>query len=240
MFPPFVRRSLRVLSAAAVLSGAGLGAVATAGASTPSTVAGVLKATKTALNKQSGVHILVNETAGKTKTIVVVDLGATTGAETITSGKKFVSVVLTPKFVYIKGSAAGLTGIMGLTAAQELKVGTKSIALAAGSTPYGAFHTSLTTGALLTFLPVVKGTTLLPAVAGSTSFRLRWSSTSSASSSKVTSLLTIAGGSSHLPTSETVTSSTGAGSTVFSRWGETVHLTVPDPSKTVTYKQVFG
>jgi hypothetical protein len=240
MFPLNVRRSLHVLSAAGVLLTVALGPVAVSGASSVPTAASVIKTTKAALAQQSGVHIVVSETVGKTKTTVVVDIGTTTGTESITSGQKYVSITVTPKFAYVQGTSSGLSGIMGLTATQVKLVGTKSIAMAAGSTPYKRFKTSLTTAALLTFLPVAKGTTLLPVVAGSGSYKLRWSVKASASSAKVTSVLTIASNKSALPQSETVKSSTGGGATTFSHWGESVHLTVPNSSNVVSYKKVFG
>jgi hypothetical protein len=240
VFPLNVRRSLHVWSAAVVLLTVALGPVAVSGASSAPTAASVIRATKAALAQQSGVHIVVSETAGKTKTTVVVDIGTTTGTESITSGQKHVSITVTSKFAYVQGTSSGLTGIMGLTATQAKLVGTRSISMAAGSTHYTSFKTSLTTAALLTFLPVAQGTTLLPVVAGSGSYKLRWSAKASASSAKVTNVLTIASDKSALPQSETVKSATGAGATTFSHWGESVHLTVPNSSNVVSYKKVFG
>jgi hypothetical protein len=240
MFPPSVRRSLRVLTSAGVAAALIYGPAAASGAASAATAASVIAATKTAMAKQTGVHIVVTENAGKTKTKVVVDLGKATGTETITTGKKYVSIIVTTKFAYVRGSLGGLTGIMGLTAKQAGVVGTKSIVMDAGSTPYTSFKTSLTTGALQSFLPKVKGTTLLPVLAGSGSYRIRWSVKSSSSGAKVTSTLTIKSNRTSLPVSETVTSTTGAGSTTFTHWGETPYLLVPNPSNLVTYTKVFA
>ncbi|HVB70535.1 MAG TPA: hypothetical protein VND83_03405 [Acidimicrobiales bacterium] len=240
MSPLSIRWSLRVLTSVGVAAALAYLPAAASGASGAPTAASVIASTKAAMAKQTGVHIVVSENAGKTKTTVVVDLGTATGTETITTGKKFVAIIVTKKFAYVRGSAGGLTGIMGLTAAQEKIVGTKSIVMDAGSTPYTSFKTSLTTGALQSFLPKTKGTTLLPVVAGSGSYRIRWSVKSTSTSAKVTSVLKIASDKTSLPLSETVTSSTGAGATTFSHWGETVHLRVPSSSNLVTYTKVFS
>jgi len=45
-------------------------------------------------------------------------------------------------------SPTGLTTIMGLTAAEQKKVGTRSVVMKSGTTPYTSFHSNLTTSVL--------------------------------------------------------------------------------------------
>ncbi|MFI5034754.1 MAG: hypothetical protein ACHQFZ_00935 [Acidimicrobiales bacterium] len=239
MSPLFVRRSCRALIAVGALSFAVGAPIAALGASPVPTASSVIKAAQKALGQQTGVHIVVVSKSGKTTTNVVVDIGKTSGEEMITSGAKHVTITLTPFYAFVKGTPTGLTGIMGLTSAQEKIVNGRSISMKAGTTPYQSFKQSLTTPALLTFLPAVKGTTLLPVVSGSGIYRLRWSTKGTSSSPSITSVLTFTSVNAVLPKSEVITGKTGAGSTTFSNWGETVNPATPSGG-VVTYKKVFG
>ena len=67
-------------------------------------------------------------------------------------------IIVTPTDAYLSGSATGLTTIMGLTAAEQKKVGTRSVVMKAGTSPYTSFHSNLTTAVLSGILPVAKGT----------------------------------------------------------------------------------
>jgi hypothetical protein len=239
MFPLFLRRSLGVLVASLVTATVVL-VPGSAYATSSLSAASVIKAAQAAIAKQISVHVVVYSRTGKVKTKVVVDIGRKTGTERITQGAKSVTITLTKKGAYVRGTPTGMTGIMGLTAAQEKIVGTLSVAMAVGSAPYKSFQQSLTTPALLTFLPAAKGTTLLPTLKGSHSYRLRWTTKSTTSPTGVTSTIFISSRSDSLPLSETITGATGGGTTTFSRWGETIYAHAPDPSKVITYKKVFG
>ena len=67
----------------------------------------VLKAAQKAMAKESGVHIYVTSKTGTVKSVVVVDIGATFGEETITSGKDRVKIIVTPTDAYLSGSSTG-------------------------------------------------------------------------------------------------------------------------------------
>src|SRR5450631_930496 len=123
------------------------------------TAKSVLKAALQAMSKVSGVHIYVTSKQGTTKSVVVVDIGTDYGQETITSGQNTVKIIVTPTDAYLSGSATGLTTIMGLTAAEQKKVGNLAVVMKAGTAPYTSFHTNLTTAVLKGILPVAKGTT---------------------------------------------------------------------------------
>lgn len=237
MKSPLRRRSLRAL--VAVTAAATLAGPLTAGASTP-TAASLIKAAKAAVKAQSGVHVVVRTTSGKTSTRVVVDIGASTGVEAISSGAKFVKITVTAADVFVAGNKSGLMTLMGLTAAQQKIVGTKAITVAAGSAPYNSFKASLTTPALVAFLPAVKGTTLAPLASGSGHYKLTWSSAATSTAAKVTSVLYLASSGATLPQSETTKSTTSSGSTVFSHWGETVNPSSPAKADQIAYSKVFS
>lgn len=201
----------------------------------------VLAATLKAMAKTSGVHIYVTSTTGTSKSVVVVDIGATYGEETITSGKNNVKIIVTPTDAYLSGSATGLTTIMGLTAAEQKKVGNLSIVMKAGSAPYTSFHSNLTTAVLAGILPVAKGTTFK--VGGGTKskdYQLTWKTAATSTASATKSVMTISSGSKTLPIKEVITGTTGGGTTKFSKWGEHVVEQAPATAKTITYAKVTG
>ena len=211
---------------------------AQASVSNPTTKS-VLSATLKAMGKVSGVHVYVKSKTGTSTSVVVVDIGATYGEETITSGKNNVKIIVTPTDAYLSGSATGLTSIMGLTAAQQKKVGNLSIVMKAGSSPYTSFHSNLTTAVLAGILPVAKGTKFkLGGGTNSKDYQLTWKKSATSTASATTSMMTISSGSKTLPIKEVITGSTGGGTTTFSKWGEHVVEQAPATANTITYAKV--
>ena len=208
-----------------------------AGASRQPSAASVLKAVKVAMAKVSGVHVSVSSKNGPVVSSVEVDIGATSGMEKITTGTSHITIVVNSRYAYLSGNASGLTTLMGLTTAQLKKIGTKSIAIKAGSAPYVNLHGNLTTTVLASMLPAAIGTTVISAP-GSKGYLLTWNTAATSSSSKITSVLEIS--SSSLPVKETITSATGSGKTVFSKWGEHVKVKTPTSSSVIAYKKVTG
>ena len=173
--------------------------------------------------------------------MVVVDIGKTSGVETVSSGLKKVTITVTPSFAYLSGTASGLATIMGLTAAQVKTVGTRSISMAAGSGPYTNFARNLLSPVLLGMLPLSKGTTLKKGTHNNkVDYLLSWTTKASATTPVTKSVLTIASDKTSLPIKETIASSSGGGTTIFSNWGEKVNVQVPSASSIVTYAKVFG
>src|ERR1700722_5288982 len=114
------RRRVQLLSLALGVSVALAMAPTAAQASIKDTTTkSVLKATQKAMSTVTGVHIYVTSKTGTTTSIVVVDIGATFGQESIPSGKDRVKIIVTPTDAYLSGSPTGLTTIMGLTAAEQ-------------------------------------------------------------------------------------------------------------------------
>jgi hypothetical protein len=235
-----LRRSSLYLSVLAIFS-TGLvtsaGVVAGAAVAKPTT-ASILSATSKVLDKEVSVHVKVSSLSGKVASSVVADIGKTSGTETFKEGKESFTITVTPKYAYLSGSTTGLTKIMGLTSAEQKKVGTSAISMKEGSTPYTTFKENLTTGALTKLLPEAKGTTLLKKRDKATNgYDLSWVTAASSDSPKTTTVMTISSGKKSLPIKELVSTSDGTSETTFTRWGESVEVVVP--TSTIPYDTVF-
>jgi hypothetical protein len=217
------------------------GAPFAAGASVNSpTTSSVLAAAKKAMSKESGVHVKVTSTNGTDTSNVVVDIGAKYGAETIQDGAKKVSIIVTPTAAYLSGTKTGLTQIMGLTAPEEKKVGSLSIVMKAGTTPYQSFAANLTTSVLPTILPALKGTTFSVGSGSKKNYLLTWKTAATSSAGATKNVFTISSGKKTLPVKEVVTSKGGGGSTTFTKWGEDVTESAPAGSSTIAYAKVIA
>jgi hypothetical protein len=226
--------SLTMLSGTLAV-GPALGAQA---ATTSPTATSLLTAAKTALAKESGVHIDVTTTNDKVKSSVVADIGTTTGTETYTSGTETFTITVTPKDAYLYGSEKGLTKVMGLTAAEQKTVGSEAIIMAKGSSPYTTFKANLTSGAFAQLLPAAKGTKLLTKRDKATNgYQITWTTAKTSTAPKEVSVMTISSGSKSLPLKEAVVTSAGSSRTAFTKWGETVSVKIP--AKTIPYATVF-
>jgi hypothetical protein len=130
---------------------------------------------------------------------VVVDIGATYGQETITSGEH-VKIIVTPTDAYLRGSATGLTTIMGLTAAEQKKVGN---ALGRDEGRHDALRelpTNLTTAVLAGILPAAKGTKFkVGGGKNSKDYQLTWKTAATSTAAATKSVLTISSGSKVAP-----------------------------------------
>jgi hypothetical protein len=233
------RHSIQLTSLAlgAVLLVGGAPFAAGASVNNPTTTS-VLNAAKKAMSKESGVHVKVSSTNGTDVSNVVVDIGAKYGAETIQDGAKKVSIIVTPTDAYLSGTKTGLTQIMGLTAPEQKKVGTLSIVMKAGTTPYQSFEANLTTSVLPTILPALKGTKFSVGTGSKKNYLLTWKTAATSSAGATKNVFTISSGKKTLPVKEVVTSKSGGGTTTFSKWGEDVVETAPAASATIDYTKV--
>ena len=205
------------------------------------TTKSVLKATQKAMSTVTGVHIYVLSKTGKDSSVVIVDIGATYGQETIVSGKEHVKITVTPTDAYLSGSPTGLTTIMQLTAAQAKKVGSRSVVMKSGTAPYTSFQGNLTTGVLASILPAAKGTKF--AVGGGTNskdYQLTWKTAATQTAPATKSVLTISSGSLILPVKEVITGTSGGGTTTFSKWNERVTEPSPPAADTIPYASVIS
>ncbi len=231
----FVQFTSLVLGAVLLVGGVPFAAGASV---TSPTTSSVLKAAQKAMLKESGVHVNVTSTNGTEVSKVVVDIGAKYGAETIQEGSKKVSIIVTPTDAYLSGTKTGLTEIMGLTASEQKKVGTLSIVMKAGTTPYQSFQANLTTSVLPTILPKLKGTKFSLDTGSQKNFLLTWTTTATSSAGATKNVFTLSSGKETLPVKEVVTSKAGGGTTTFSKWGEDVVESAPAASSTIAYTKV--
>ncbi|HEY5265288.1 MAG TPA: hypothetical protein VIJ40_00580 [Acidimicrobiales bacterium] len=226
------------LALASTLFVVGASSVAQASVKNP-TASSVLTASAAALKTEIGVHVKVSTTNGKVTTKVTAKIGTVDGTETYVSGAEKFSITVTPTYAYLSGSKTGLVTLMGLTATEQKKVGSSSVAMKKGTAPYTTFKTNLTSGTFSALLPAVKGTTLLAARDKATNgYQLSWVTKATSTAPKSTSVLTISSGKKALPIKEAVTTSTGHSTTSFTKWGKKV--TVVAPTKTIAYASVFG
>lgn len=202
------------------------------------TAATVIAAAKASLAKETGVHILVTTVDDKVASSVVADIGKTSGYESYKKGKETFTISVTPTFAYLSGSNSGLTKLMGLTSAEAKKVGTKSISMKKGTSPYSTFKSNLTSAAFSQLLPAVKGTTLLAARDKATGgYQLTWTTAATSTSPETKSLLVLSAGSATVPLKESVTTSAGDSHTTFTKWDHPFSVKVP--TSTIAYSSVF-
>jgi hypothetical protein len=192
------------------------------------------------MKKESGVHVYVTSTSGTTTSIVTVDIGATYGQETIHSGKSLVKIIVTPTDAYLSGSATGLTTLMGLTAAEQKKVGTLSVVMKAGTSPYTSFHSNLTTVVLSSILPVAKGTKYKTSSDSKKDYQLTWKTAASSSAAATKSVLTISSGSKTLPTQRGHHRNGRRGNDDLLQVGRERVEQAPAAADTVAYAKVIG
>lgn len=230
-----VRRSLLVVTLGATLSMGVAPLVAQASTKSPS-AASVLKAVRAAMTTERGVHIVVRSHSATTRDAVVANLGRTSGEETFTSGAATVSIVVTPTYAYLRGNASGLETLVGLTKSQQKAVGTKSISMKAGTSPYVSFKSNLTVGAFSAFLPTQKDVRLSRGARGA--YVLSWTTKATGTTARTTSVLTVSSGTKPLPQREVVSSSSGSGTTYFSKWGESVTQSRPPVGSLIPYTAV--
>lgn len=203
------------------------------------TTASILAAAKTSLANALGVHVKVVTVAGNVHSTLVANIGKVSGSETFISGKESFTITVTSTYAYLSGSATGLTKIMGLTTAEQKKIGTASMTMKKGSTGFTTFHSNMTTGAFSQLLPPVQGTTLLSKRDKATNgYQLTWSTKATSSSPKTTRLMIFSSGKTTLPLTVTDTNSSSHSQTTYSKWGEAVKVSIP--SSTISYAKVFS
>jgi hypothetical protein len=233
------RRTALSLSLALLTGALAVGPALSAQAAAKSpTAKSLLALAKAALSTESGVHIVVSTVNDKVKSSVVADIGTTSGTETYKSGAENFTISVTPKFAYMSGSKTGLVDIMGLSAAQQKKVGTLTVKMKKGTSQYTSFQTNLTSAAYSELLPAAAGTTLLSARDKTTNgYQLTWTTKATSTEPKTVTVMVVSSGSKTLPLKESVRTSDGSSETTFTKWGEPVAVKIP--TNTVAYSKIF-
>lgn len=203
------------------------------------TTASVLAAAKISLTKEKGVHVNIVTVTNKVHSTLVADIGRVRGSETFISGNASFTITVTPTYAYLSGSAVGLTKIMGLSSADQKKIGKASMSMKKGTTAYASFQSNMTSGSFSLLLPPIKGTTLLSKRDKATNgYQLTWATKATSSTPKSSRLMIFSSGKSTLPIEDTVTTSNSHSQTTYSKWGEAVQVAIP--SSTIAYAKVFS
>jgi hypothetical protein len=201
----------------------------------------MLSKIRMAIGEERGVHLTLTSGSGSTPTKIVADIGKSQGTETITTGSNRVTIRLDASYAYVGGNAGGLTSIMGLTKAEQRKVGSDFISAKAGTTPYKALIPNVTMKFVTNFLPSLTGATYTTkTIKGSGNYELVWTKPATASTLKETDVLVVSGRKNRLPVSETVTTSSGTASAKFTQWGDRISVPIPPTSSVITYADVIA
>jgi hypothetical protein len=234
-----VRASVVLLSSLVALSLT----AGTAGAEAR-TSGSVLAAAKSAIGKQTGVHLVVTSSSSPTLVGEDIhgDLGKTSGVESISEGSDTVMIKVIPTYAYLSGDSAGLTKILGMTSAEAKVVGKHWVAVKAGTSQYADLKSSLTISSITSVLPAAKGTQLYsPASQAKSLYTLKWHTAATSSTPALDNTLTISAVGATLPVKETTTAAGGAKQVVaLSKWGEPVLVNAPAAGSTIPLSKVTG
>ena len=232
-----------LVASAVVLPGLVLmSATAEAAGTGAQTASSVLTAAKSAIGKQTSVHLEVTSGSGSAEEKLKADLGKTSGIETISDGSESVVIKVTPTDAYLSGDSSGLTKILGLTSAEAKKVGSDWLTLKAGTSQYKTLATSVTVSSVGSILPPAKGTHLYaPAPPTKKFYTLKWSTAATSSSPALASSLTLSAVGATLPVLETTTALGAGKQTVsLSKWGEHVLVSAPPAGSTIPLSKISG
>jgi hypothetical protein len=246
MRPSVLSRATRLGGASAVVLATLVLLSATAeaaGAGTPTTIS-VLTSAKSAIGKQTSVHLVVTSRSSSTSVEenLQADLGKTSGIETISEGSDTVMIKVTPTYAYLSGNSSGLTKIFGLTSAEAKQVGKDWVSVKAGTSQYKDLAPSMTVSSAAGVLPAAKGTQLYtPAPAAKKLYTLKWDTAATSSEPAFANTLTLSAVGATLPVQETTTALGGGRETVaLSKWGEHVLVSAPPAGSTIPFSKVSG
>ncbi len=221
-----------------------LSATAEATAAVTPTTSSVLASAKSAIGKQTSVHLVVTSSSNSTSVEerLEADLARTSGVETISVGTEAAMIKLTPSFAYLSGNSSGLTKIVGLTSAQVKKIGTDWVSVKAGTTQYKGLAASLTVSSIASVLPAALGTKLYtPAPPAKNLYSLKWNTAATSSAPALANTLTLSAIGPPLPVQETATASGGSNEIVaISKWGEHVRVSAPPAGSTIPFSNLSG
>lgn len=204
----------------------------------------VLKTAGSAVAAQSSAHIMftaVSSSSGLNEKIVA-DVGKKSGSEELSEGAAELSVRVTPKAGYVRGTSTGLTSLFGMSAAQAKTVGSKWETWKPGTSEYTNLKSVVTVASLTSLLPKAKGITVKTAASnGDKRYILAWTTAATGSTPKLSNTLSVSASKANLPIEETSTDADGVKvTTKVSKWGEPVVVRDPSPGSTIDSSKVTG
>ncbi len=232
-----------VAASAVVLATLGLlsATAEAAGAGAPTT-SSVLTSAKSAIGKQTSVHLVLTSKSSSTavEEHIKADLEKTSGIETISVGSDTAILKLTPNYAYLSGNSSGLTKLFGLTSAEVNKIHGHWVSFKAGTSQYKDLAASLTVSSVASVLPAAKGTKLHTATPPAKKwYTLKWETAATSSEPALANTLILSAIGATLPVQETSTAPGGGKETVaLSKWGEHVLVSAPAAGSTIPFSNL--
>jgi hypothetical protein len=172
---------------------------------------------------------------------ITADMGTVTGTETIDDGTTTATIRVTRQAAYFTGSDAGLTAYLGLSSASAAKIGSRWVAIKAGTGEYQDLAAENTISALpSSILPAASQVSQVSNATadGQKVYIVDWTTTASGSATSISVRLVLTATPKVLPVSETLTTKGEAKTVTFSGWG--APFTVTAPARSIPYAQVTG
>jgi hypothetical protein len=204
--------------------------------------AAVISAADESILARKSVHLVITgRRTGSTGAAeqIVADIGAATGTESIRSGPAAATIRVTRRDAYFTGNPAGLTSLIGLTAAAAGKVRSRWVDITGGTSEYQDLAAEDTIASLpATILPASGNAVHLRAAtrSGRKVYVLDWTTTASGSATKVSEELVLTATAGDLPISETTAANGDSQTVTLGHWGE--RFAVPVPRSPVPYSRV--
>lgn len=222
------------------LASAALSTAAYAGS--PS-VSSVIKTVKAAMRKEPGALLVSTEHSTSSSRVAKesLDAGTSSGQEAFSSGSADMAIKVTPTDAYVRGSKTGLTTILGISAADAKKIGSKWVYWKHGTTQYSELEGDVTLSSLTSVVPKAKGTKLSSHdTGGSTLYVLKWTTAATSSAPELSNTLSVSMRT-DLPVRSTSTDSSGTKvATTYSDWGKHVDVSAPPARSTVPASKITG
>lgn len=225
----------------------GLGLAVAACSTTPpahnsSAETALVKAIHSNVLSKGTVHVVIRRhQKGKSNEILSGDIGSKSADESVVSGSATASIRVTPQASYFSGNSEGLIKLLSLSKKEAARVGDRWVENKAGSSEYKQLFQADTMASLpSSLLPgssdAVK---LTSSTAGGVAAKvLTW--TESENSQTVSEQLFVPASGAPLPSRETTKLSTLDQTTVFSGWGEPLHVASPPASDVIAYADISG
>ena len=210
--------------------------------------ASVVTAADDTLLTEPSVHMVITDqlagAAGAQR--ITADMGTVTGTEVIDDGTATATVRVTRQAAYLTGTKAGLTSFFGLPAVGAAKVGSRWVAISAGTSEYQDLAAENTISALpSSILPAASQVSQVSTatVDGQKVYVLDWTTANAAggpggAGTTISVRLVLTATPKVLPVYETLATKSEAKTVTFSAWGTPFAVTAP--ARTIPYAQVNG
>lgn len=209
-------------------------------------VVALVTAVEKAMSTERGVHVAISgyqKGHGSPVETIIADMSARYATESIRNGSALASIRITPTAAYLSGNIAGLTSLIGLSAASAKKAGNRWVEAKARTTQYNALSTEDTLASLpASVLPLgIGGVTVSSTGSATSKVRvLSWKATVNNANEPLIEKLVVSAGTSPLPLSEKTVAGGDTQEVSFTDWGQEVTVAPPPPTDVVTYSRLLA